>query len=185
VQSQANTTTNQLPIVKTIASELGQEGGSSPSRTRDGAPADATPSRPARVGKGTAEGVLRGFVTTPDFILAIAPIFRDWLHHPRPSWEELTCAAFDVRSALGVSQHAWGQAVLLLGGREAVVMLAAIAARHARGLVHSPGGLLRRMVELHQAGELRLDRTLFGLADALRADRQRSEVAGAGQEARP
>jgi replication initiation protein RepC len=31
----------------------------------------------------------------------------------------------------------------------------------------APGGLLRRMVELHELGELRLDRTLFGLADGL------------------
>jgi len=34
--------------------------------------------------------------------------------------------------------------------------------------VRSTGGLLRRMAELHQMGRLRLDRTLFGLADGLR-----------------
>jgi replication initiation protein RepC len=41
----------------------------------------------------------------------------------------------------------------------------------AAGKVRSPGGLLRRMVELHQQGHLRLDRTLFGLADGLDAKR--------------
>jgi replication initiation protein RepC len=51
---------------------------------------------------------------------------------------------------------------------EAITALAAISARHAAGKVQSPGGLLRKMVELHQAGGLRLDRTLFGLADRLR-----------------
>jgi len=40
-----------------------------------------------------------------------------------------------------------------------------ISARHTAGQVRSPSGLLRKMVELHQTGGLRLDRTLFGLAD--------------------
>ena len=61
--------------------------------------------------------------------------------------------------------------MILLGEIEAVVVLATIAARHARGLVRSPGGLLRRMVELHEGGELRLDRTLFGLAAELEKQR--------------
>jgi hypothetical protein len=59
----------------------------------------------------------------------------------------------------------------MLGQQPAVVALACIASRHARGLVQSPGGLLRRMVELHEAGTLRLDRTLFGLADELTQSR--------------
>jgi len=42
-------------------------------------------------------------------------------------------------------------------------MLAAICARDAAGDVKSLAGLMRRMVELHERGELRLDRTLFGL----------------------
>ena len=42
--------------------------------------------------------------------------------------------------------------------------LAAICARHAAGEVRSPSGLLRRMVRLHRAGKLKLDRTLFGPA---------------------
>ena len=48
--------------------------------------------------------------------------------------------------------------------------MAAICARHAAGQVRSPGGLLRKMVELHQTGRLRLDRTLFGLADKVRKE---------------
>jgi len=58
----------------------------------------------------------------------------------------------------------------MLGQEEAITALAAICARHATGKVRSPGGLLRRMVELHQQGELRLDRTLFGLADKVRKE---------------
>jgi replication initiation protein RepC len=66
----------------------------------------------------------------------------------------------------------------MLGQEEAITVLAAICARHAAGKVRSPGGLLRRMVELHQAGGLRLDRTLFGLADKLNGNKRR----GAGTD---
>ena len=62
--------------------------------------------------------------------------------------------------------------------KEAITALAAISARHAAGEVQSPGGLLRKMVELHQAGGLRLDRTLFGLVDKLNGNKRR----GAGTE---
>jgi len=108
---------------------------------------------------------LRGFVVTPGFILEIAPIFRDWTSSAWPSWDELARVAYGVRGAIGISPHAWGQAWITLGGDGAITALAAICARHAAGGVKSPGGLLRKMVELHQKGTLRLDRTLFGLAE--------------------
>ncbi len=124
---------------------------------------------------------LRGFVVTPGFILAVAPIFRDWTSSARAEWDELDQAAFHVRSALGISPHAWGQACITLGLREAITALAAICARHAAGQVRSPGGLLRKMVELHQTGGLRLDRTLFGLAEKTTGGRRRD----AGVSSRP
>jgi len=111
----------------------------------------------------------------PGFILAVAPIFRDWTSSARAGWDELDQAAAHVRSALGISPHAWGQACIALGTREAITALAAICARHAAGRVRSPGGLLRKMVELHQTGGLRLDRTLFGLANGLRNKRGSSD----------
>jgi replication initiation protein RepC len=118
-------------------------------------------------------------------MLAVAPTFRDWTGSARPGWDELDRAAFQVRSTLGISPQAWGQARILLGQEEAIAALAAICARHAAGKVRSPGGLLRRMVELHQAGELRLDQTLFGLADRLDGCKRRGAGAGpvrGGQE---
>ena len=114
------------------------------------------------------ESALRGFVVTTDFILRIAPAFQSWTKGSQPSWRDLLEASWMVRSELGISQHAWAQACVTLGQTEAVTMLAAISARHAAGDVKSPGGLMRRMVELHERGELRLDRTLFGLADGLK-----------------
>lgn len=135
----------------------------------DGAPrhAAATPVR-SGIRERRQESALRGFMVTTDFILRIAPTFQNWIASPHPTWRELLEASWMVRSELGISQHAWGQACAALGHTEAVTMLAAISARHAAGGVKSPGGLMRRMVELHERGELRLDRTLFGLADRLK-----------------
>jgi len=107
---------------------------------------------------------LRGFVVTPMFLMMIAPAFRDWVSSARAGWAELYQAADFVRSGLGISPYAWGQACVTLGRQEATAALAAICARHADGQVKSPDGLLRCMVELHGKGTLRLDRTLFGLA---------------------
>ena len=115
---------------------------------------------------------------TPEFILLIAPVFRDWVSSARAGWNDLDQAAGHVRSVLGISPHAWGQACIALGLKEAITVLAVICAHHTAGKVQSPGGLLRKMVELHQAGGLRLDRTLFGLADKLNGNKRR----GAGTE---
>jgi len=169
------TTTNQLSIATANTSSADEAGPSRPMADRE-ASSDDLPSpqivqQQVRVGPTRASEVqpsaLQGFVVTPGFILAVAPAFRDWTSSARAGWDELDQAAAHVRSALGISPHAWGQARILLGQEEAVTMLAAICARHADGKVRSPGGLLRRMVELHQQGTLRLDRTLFGLMEKL------------------
>ena len=170
------TTTNQLSIAEASVDGPGTAGPDRPmaheeERSRDQAgrrvvaeQAQGEPTRNAIV----PPSALRGFVVTPGFILAIAPAFRDWVSSARPGWNELDQAAAGVRTALGISPHAWGQAYLTLGREEAITALAAICARHAAGKVVSPGSLLRCMVELHGKGSLRLDRTLFGLADGLR-----------------
>jgi len=153
----------------------------------------AGPSRPQAHGKGGSRGhpdpreapgqgqagqggsALRGFVVTPEFLLQIAPAFRDWLRTSRPSWADMVDAAGLVRSELDVSLHAWAQACVVLGRTEAVTVLAVISAHHAAGKVRSPGGLLRAMVGLHQAGKLRLDRTLFGLAEKVNGGPRRAQ----------
>jgi len=173
------TTTNQLPIA-TANTSLADEAGPSRPMADGKAGSDDLPSpqvaqqQQERVGPTRASEVqpsaLRGFVVTPGFILAVAPAFRDWTSSARAGWDELDQAAFHVRSALGISPQAWGQARIMLGQEEAITTLAAICARHAAGKVRSAGGLLRRMVELHQQGELRLDRTLFGLANKVRKE---------------
>jgi replication initiation protein RepC len=173
------TPTNQPKIAKANTVVAGQTPmAHEKSRSRDCASNSNTPPGEAKK-QGAREGTasaLRGFVVTPEFILQIAPQFRDWVPSGRPKWGELEEAATFVRSDLGISLHAWGQACVVLGRMEAVTALAAIAARQAVGKVRSAGGLLRRMVDLHAAGELRLDRTLFGLADQHRPVRLKADL---------
>ncbi len=172
------TTTNQLSIATANTNLIDTVGPSKPVADKeaggDGLAGQQATQRQSRVESSRAKEVqpnaLRGFVVTPGFILAVAPIFRDWTSSARAGWDELDRAAFQVRLALGVSPHAWGQACIALGTREAITALAAICARHAAGKVRSPGGLLRKMVELHQTGGLRLDLTLFGLANKVRKE---------------
>ncbi len=183
------TTTIQLPIASANTSPTNGTGEAGPDRPVVGQEkgSDGQLDQPAaqeqpQVGPTRESEVqpsaLRGFVVTPGFILLVAPAFRDWVNNARADWNDLEQAAFQVRSALGISPHAWGQACITLGLKEAIITLAAISARHAAGKVHSPGGLLRKMVELHQAGGLRLDRTLFGLAEKVDGNKRR----GAGAE---
>lgn len=102
---------------------------------------------------------------TPRIVLQIAPMFRDFVPTSQPNWAEISDAAYEIRSHLGISQHAYGQACQVLGRAGAATAIAVISAKHEAGQVRSAGGLLRYMVDAHRNGTLRLDRTLFGLAD--------------------
>ena len=104
---------------------------------------------------------------TPKIALQIAPAFRDLVPTSQPSWADISEAAYEIRSHLGISQHAYGQACQILGRAGAATVIAAISAKHDAGAIRSPGGLLRHMVNAHVSGSLRLDRTLFGLVDKL------------------
>lgn len=109
------------------------------------------------------DDALRGFPATPETILEIAPTFRDFTTSTRPKWREIVDAARLVAGSLGISQHAWGEACMVLGRPQAAVAVAVITARHSRGDVKSAGGFLRALVERHRVGTLHLDRTLYGL----------------------
>jgi len=72
-----------------------------------------------------------------------------------------------INCSVRISQDAWGEACIAFGRWEAAVAVAAITGRHNAGEVRSPGGLLRQMIKLYGKNELRLDRTLRGLAARL------------------
>lgn len=107
---------------------------------------------------------LSGFPVSPAFVMMIAPQFRDFTTSSRPTKADIVSAAWHVCRHLKISQDAWGEACLTFGRWEAAVAVAAITGRHLQGKVDCPGGLLRHMIKLYNKGELRLDRTLRGLA---------------------
>ena len=176
------TTTNELSIIKTNTPPADKAGPSRPMAHEeagsDGLSSQRVVLRKGRVGPSRENPVqasaLRGFVVTPMFLMMVAPAFRDWVSNTRVGWAEMYQAADHVRSGLGISPYAWGQACIVLGRQEATAALAAICARHADGKVKKPDGLLRCMVDLHGKGTLRLDRTLFGLAAKLNKDQHQS-----------
>jgi len=98
---------------------------------------------------------------------SVRPQFRDFTTSSRPTRADIVSAAWHVREHLGISQDAWGEACIAFGRWEAAVAVAAITGRCNAGEVRSPGGLLRKMIKLYSTNELRLDRTLRGLAARL------------------
>ena len=137
----------------------------------------APPKSSAAIGKQSQDDAesadpLNGFPASPAFMLMIAPPFQDFTVTSRPTRNEVVSAAWHVCRHLEISQDAWGEACLTFGRWEAAVAVAAITGRHLQGKVDSPGGLLRHMIKLYNKGELRLDRTLRGLAARLAETRK-------------
>ena len=151
----------------------------------------ALPKRSAVIGKQAQEDTepadpLNGFPASPAFVLMIAPPFQSFTVTSRPTRNEVVSAAWYVCRHLEISQDAWGEACLTFGRWEAAVAVAAITGRHLQGKVDSPGGLLRHMIKLYNKGELRLDRTLRGLAARLaEADKVPAPVFNAPPAASP
>ena len=111
------------------------------------------------------DDLLRGFPMSPEVLLHLVPIYRDWVNSSTPNWSDIEQAGQVVRQHMQISAHTYGQAQLVLGGRGAAIVVGTIATKHEAKLVHNPTGYLRKMVEQHLKGELRLDKTLHGLAD--------------------
>lgn len=78
------------------------------------------------------------------------------------NWNDLHRAAAQIRGIAGISEDAWNVANKVLGPAMAAAAVAIIFDKHSDGEVKSSGGYLRAMVERAQAGELHLDRTIFG-----------------------
>lgn len=159
-------TTNLNPLAKATAERRSAPHAQEASSSRSSVPPRANPSGTAAV-EPNQIGPIGGFPATPGFVLKIAPQFRSWVGSAKPRPEDVVEAASYVTGELGISRHAWETACNLLGRWTAAVAVAVVANRHAAGLVKSPGGYLRGMLEQHRSGELRLDRSLFGIADTL------------------
>lgn len=101
------------------------------------------------------------FPLTPALACKIAPAFQAFVTDP--TWLNLIDAAPRIAESLDIARWSWAKACQNLGRLSALAVLIAVAGRHQRGGVASPGGLFTRMVELAGDGALKLDKTLFGL----------------------
>lgn len=77
-------------------------------------------------------------------------------------WNDVHRAAATLRPMAGISEDAWNVANRVLGPAVAAASIALIFDKHTDGVVKSPGGYLRGLVEKAQAGELHLDRSFYG-----------------------
>jgi replication initiation protein RepC len=90
------------------------------------------------------------------------------------SWADLMAATELVRSMLGISPSAWGEAVAVLGPDHAAATLAAIYQR--ADLIHSAGGYLRNLVTRAKNGQFTVWPMLMAL---LRAKLEEGKCDGA------
>ena len=83
------------------------------------------------------------------------------------SWPELTAAADVMRVMIGLSEAAWTDGASRVGRYAAAAILVTVLEKSLRNpeQISSPGGYFRAMVDRGVDGSLRLEKSLFGLAD--------------------
>lgn len=107
-------------------------------------------------------------VTLGMAITAASDRFREFLPAD-PHWRDIVEAAYQLRSALGVSQTSWGEACEVLGRNGAALCLLVTdrATERTENAVEKPAAYFRGMVTRARGGELRLHNSVFGLLDRL------------------
>lgn len=98
-------------------------------------------------------------------IMQACPEFATWardLGGYLKDWGDVYRVAGQLRPMIGVSEHAWMAAQEGLGKQAAAAAMVLVFDKHAKGEVASPGGYLRGMVEKAGAGELHLERSIYG-----------------------
>ena len=107
----------------------------------------------------------RGVALDVPTIMQACPEFAQWardLGGYLKDWGDVYRVAGQLRPMIGVSEHAWLEAQEGLGKQAAAAAMVLVFDKHARGEVASPGGYLRGMVEKAGAGELHLERSIYG-----------------------
>jgi replication initiation protein RepC len=103
---------------------------------------------------------------TPDELIRLAPRLKSYLRRPDPSWPELVDAAWFLRSDLDVSKSLWGEACLAMGREQAAIAIAIVSTKDPEHFRTTAGGYFHGMVAKAKAGELNLDRTIWGMRRA-------------------
>jgi replication initiation protein RepC len=102
----------------------------------------------------------------PDELVRLAPRLKLYLRQPDPSWPELIDAASFLRSDLDVSKSLWGEACVAMGREKAAIAIAIVSTKDPAHFRTTAGGYFHGMVTKAKAGELNLDRTLWGMRRA-------------------
>ena len=102
----------------------------------------------------------------PDELVRLAPRLKTYLLRPNPTWPDVVVAASYLRSDLDVSKSLWGEACLAMGREQAAIAIAVISVKDPEHFRTTPGGYFHGMVAKAKAGELNLDRTLWGMRRA-------------------
>lgn len=130
-------------------------------------PAQETPQdhEPREIGQGW-----EALKLTPDRLLALSPRLEPFLSHPdRPSWADIIEAANGLRRHMDISQTLWGEACRAMGSRlSAAIAIAIVAAKPPGSFDISSGAYFAGMVARARNGELRLERSLFGMIERLK-----------------
>lgn len=102
----------------------------------------------------------------PDELARLAPRLRPYLHRAKPTWPDIIDAAAFLRADLDVSAALWGEACLAMGRERAAIAIAVVSTKDPEHFRTTPGGYFHGMVAKAKAGELNLDRTLWGMRRA-------------------
>ena len=106
-------------------------------------------------------------VTIKQALIAASSRFREYMPmEQRPmTWNDFTEAAFRLKSTLGISQNAWGNACITLTRIGAVICLILTdqAAQRSEDKVRNPAAYFNAMINRARLGELHLHKSIFGL----------------------
>jgi len=128
-----------------------------------GGEASASPPTPVRQEPPERGRVLK---LHPEELVRLAPRLKPYLRRPDPTWPEIVDAADWLRHELDVSKPLWGEACVAMGREQAAVAIAVVSIKDPAHFRTTPGGYFHGMVAKAKAGELNLDRTLWGMRRA-------------------
>lgn len=162
-ESHSQTTTANHPV------ESNTERNAADAASVEKSDASGGPSMKAGGEAGASQPESRAFhepeMVSVELVMAACPQIRDYTSGTVRTWADLFAAASRVRPWLGISEAAWKDACSVLGEPTAAAAVCTILQKSSDGRVKSAGGYLRGMVEKARNQELRLARTLYGLAN--------------------
>lgn len=121
----------------------------------------------------------------PEELVRLAPRLKPYLRRSDPTWPDIVDAAGWLRSDLDVSKSLWGEACLAMGREQAAIAIGIVSTKDPEHFRTTAGGYFHGMVAKAKAGELNLDRTLWGLRRAQDSGPRPKANGGAGRAGGP